>query len=227
MKGINIKEWSLLDWTGALCFVAGALIPAINAALKDAPEISAKAPAFLSWAYLPPVLILITFGVILFRQFEKVPRKADEASIDLPLRAFPKVRYKPESDFALLPQHFTVDLVAQFPHIEVRFFAVSFLPRSIKLIEVNLSLQLYSVAPLEDITFRQKDSQVDPKSYEVVTCRRNLTDPERTTLPWQTGRVTASFQLSAKATDGNKTLSYGPVSSMVIDGWVNVPAKRP
>jgi hypothetical protein len=228
MKGINIREWSFLDWTGALCFAAGALIPAINATLKDAPEFAAIAPAFLGWVYLPPVLMLVTFGVILFRLFENAPRKTNGiATSGLRPRAFPKHRYEPESDFALLPQHFTVDLAAQFPHIEVCFFAVSFLPRPIKLTEVDLSLQLYGAAALEDIRFRQKDWQVDPKDYEVVTCRRNLTDLERTNLPWQTGRVTAAFQLSAKATDGDKTLSYGPVSSKVIEGWVSVPLPPP
>jgi hypothetical protein len=32
-----------------------------------------------------------------------------------------------------------------------------------------------------------------------------------------------SFDLFAKATLGDKTITYGPVSSMVIEGWVRKP----
>lgn len=136
------------------------------------------------------------------------------------------VRYEPEWHFALLPQHFMVDFGAQFPYIEVTFFAVSFLPRPIQLTEVDLSLQLSGMATIEDIPFRQKDWQVDPKTIDVVFCRRNLTDLERTKLPWQTGRLMGAYQLSAKATDGEQKFSYGPVSSKYIEGWVNLPTQR-
>jgi len=224
-----MKNWKFWDWTAYGTLAVAAFMMAFDYALKNAPTLAKLSPGLAEsslWAFAPSMLVVVATVILVFRgTYQGLSSKADETKSLLPPRPFPKIRYEPGSDFAFLPVHFTVELAAQFPHIEVRFFAVSFLPRPIKLTEVDLSLQLYSAAALEDITFRQKDWLVDPKDYEVVFCRRNLTDLERTTLPWQTGRVTAAFQLSAKATDGNKTLSYGPVSSRVIEGWVNVPMK--
>jgi hypothetical protein len=226
-----MKNWKFWDWTAYGCLAVAALVTAFDSALKNAPALANRLPGLVEsplWAFTPAILVVIATTLLIFRGRQgETTQKTDVTQRGLPLRAFPKIRYEPETDFALLPQHFTVDLAAQFPHIEVCFFAVSFLPRPIKLTDVDLSLQLYGAAALEDIKFRQKDWQVNPKECELVTCRRNLTDLERTKLPWQTGRVTAAFQLSAKATDGDKTLSYGPVSSKVIEGWVNVPPPPP
>src|SRR5438876_11648081 len=115
MKGLNIREWSFLDWTGALCFAASALIPAINAAVKDAPDIASKVPAFFSWVYLPLTLILVTFCIILYRQFEKPPQKPYEVHNGLRARLVPKIQFEPPSDFKLLPQQYVAELTAQLP----------------------------------------------------------------------------------------------------------------
>jgi len=179
------------------------------------------------WAFAPATLVVFATGILIFRGTYQGPSLESNKKSLFPPRQLQKIRYEPESEFALLPLNFTVDHTAQYPQVEVLFHVVSFLPRPIRLTEVELSLRLYNRPALEDITFRQKDFQIDPKDCEVIMCRRQLTDAERTALPpWQSGRVNnASYQLSAKATDGQRTFSFGPVSSRSIDGWVNVPSK--
>src|SRR5690242_1235947 len=73
------------------------------------------------------------------------------------------LRREPVSEFAILPQHFRVDLAAHFPNIEVSFYVVSFLSRPIKLTEIDLSVRLYGAPPLEDIRLRHKDWEIPPK----------------------------------------------------------------
>src|SRR6266568_4412238 len=178
-----MKNWKFWDWTAYGTLAVAAFMMAFDYALKNAPTLAKLLPGLAEsslWAFAPSMLVVVATVILVFRgTYQGLSPKADETKSLLPPRPFPKIRYEPGSDFAFLPVHFTVELAAQFPHIEVRFFAVSFLPRPIKLTEVDLSLQLYSAAALEDITFRQKDWLVDPKDYEVVFCRRNLTDLER------------------------------------------------
>jgi hypothetical protein len=226
MKGIDVRAWSFLDWTGALCFAAGALIPAINAALKDLPDIASRMPAFFSWVYLPPALILVTFGVILYRQFEKPRQTPYEVRSTVRSHLFPHVQFEPPSDFKLLPQQYVAELTAQLPYIEARFFVVSFLSSPIILDEVKLSLRLFGSVPLESIPLIHHEWQVEPKDAPIVVCRRNLTDSELRNLPWTAGRESGSFELFAKARHNDRTITYGPISSMVIEGWVNLRKKN-
>ena len=37
MKGLDMREWSLLDWVGVVLFALSVFVPALNALLKDAP----------------------------------------------------------------------------------------------------------------------------------------------------------------------------------------------
>ncbi len=211
MRGLDVREWKALDWAGAAGLIAAALVPAINAGLKDAPALASQVPVsvtvFLSWPYLASVLLLIPLGVIVYRLKDKAPAKV--ATAQRPTRPIVEpfqIAFEPPSDFKLLPQQYSVELAAQLPYVEVCFFVV-----------------LFGAAALESIPLLQDDFQVHPKDAPMVFCRRNLTDSEIRNLPWRAGRGSGSFELLAKATDGDKTLSYGPVSSMAIDGWVNAP----
>jgi len=228
MRGLDVREWKALDWAGAAGLIAAALVPAINAGLKYAPALASQVPVsvtvFLSWPYLASVLLLIPLGVIVYRLKDKAPAKV--ATAQRPTRPIVEpfqIAFEPPSDFKLLPQQYSVELAAQLPYVEVCFFVVSFLPHPITLSQVKLSLRLFGAAALESIPLLQDDFQVHPKDAPMVFCRRNLTDSEIRNLPWRAGRGSGSFELLAKATDGDKTLSYGPVSSMAIDGWVNAP----
>jgi hypothetical protein len=50
MRGLDVKQWGLLDWIAGVSFAIAAVIPAFNAALKDAPAVADKMPTFLARA---------------------------------------------------------------------------------------------------------------------------------------------------------------------------------
>ncbi len=144
--------------------------------------------------------------------------RGKSAAVPLPPQRFP---LEPLSQFKLLPQHYSVELSAQLPYVEASFFVVNFLSRAITLTEVKLSLRLLGASPIEAIPLVLHDFRIEPKDTPIVVCRRNLSDSELRNLPWRAGRESGSFELVAKAMDDNKTLSYGPVSSRFIEGWIN------
>lgn len=224
-----MRSWKFWDWTSYGALAVATFMTAFDSALKNSSALAKLLPGLSEnalWAFTPATLVVAASAVLIFRGMHpKSSEKTDGSRSLLPPRLSTKIRYGPKSEFALLPLQFSVDLAAQYPQVEVRFHAVNFLPHPLRLTEVDLSLQLYNRPALEDLTFRQRDIQLDPKDYEVVICRRQLTDAERVALPWQSGRVSgASYQLSAKATDGESIFSFGPVSSMVIEGWINASA---
>jgi len=229
-----VREWKALDWSGFAALMGLTLLPIVNTGIKDYPELAGRIPAFVSWPYLPVPLLVIFLGVILIRSLERnvppLPRRAQDVEVAeslLPPRPFPKIRYQPESEFFLLPLYFRVDASAQIPSVELRFYVVNYLSRPILLSEINVSLQVSGLPPLEDIPLRQKDFRIEPKEYEVITLSRQLTNAERE-LSWKSGRVpSASFALSARATDGAQSFAYGPVSSMVIEGWISAGFRMP
>jgi hypothetical protein len=231
LRGLDVKQWGLLDWIGVASFVIAALIPALNAALKDAPAVADKMPPFLSWAYLPLALMLITFAVILYRLFAE-PRPVGEIQHSEGAPARPVLRgpivgpfqivNDPPAEFRLLPIHYSVDLAVPLPYVQAMFYGVNFLVAPITLTHARFSLRLFGAAPLEAIPLINEDFVIDSKFAPIVVFRRNLTDSEIRNLPWRPGRETASFELSAKATTGERTLAY-VVRAMVMEGWVNGP----
>src|SRR6266853_3103003 len=227
-----MKNWKFWDWIGYGALAVAAFVMAFDAALRNAPALTKLLPGLAEsnlWAFTPGMLVIVATVVLMFRGTHRqgASRKSDETKSFLPPNKFPKIRYESEWDFTLLPLQFTVDLAATYPQVEVSFYALSFLARPIKLTDVDLSLHLSSRPALEDITFRQKDIQVDPRDYAVIFCRRQLTNAECTSPPaWKSGRESASFTLSAKATDGVNTIPYGPVAAKVIEGWVNAPPRN-
>jgi hypothetical protein len=228
-----MRAWKFWDWTAYGALAVATFMTALDSALKNSPAVATFLPGpvdSVAWSFAPFVLILVATIILLVRAFLPTSHawqtvKEETLSL-LPPREVPRVRFVSESEFAVLPLHFSVDLTAQIPTVEVRLYVVSFLPRPIQLTNIELSLQVSSMPAIEDITFRQKDLRVDPKEYEVVICRRQLTNAERDMPTWRDGRTSgSSFSLTARATDGEKPFTYGPVSSMVIEGWINKPAK--
>lgn len=221
-----MRNWKFWDWAAYGALAVAAFMMAFDAALRNSPEIAKFLPGLVSsafWAFAPGLLVIIATMILLVRGRQQQPEpKMEETKSLLPPRQFPKVRYLPDAHFALLPIYFTVDVLSQLPIVDVRFYVISYLPRPLLLTEVDLSLQLSGTPSLEDIPLRQKDWRIDPNDYEVISCRRQLTNAERDAVPWKAGRLpSSSFTLSAKATDGEQNFSYGPVSAMVIEGWIN------
>ena len=229
MRGLDIKNWGLWEWIAAASVFLAALIVALDAGLKDAPALAAEMPALLRssiWPYTPLALLLIAFGVAFFRAREKsMPMKGDEMRMGVsPRMVGPfQISHEPPSNIRLLPLNFTINFAAPLPYVEVCFYVVHFVPRALVLTQVKLSLRVQSAPAIELIPLVQDDIRIEPNSTPIVTCRRNLTDSELRVLPKKTGRESASFELFAKAADGDKTLTYGPVGSMVIEGWVSAP----
>lgn len=223
----SMSKWKFWDWAAYGALAVAVFMTAFDAALRNSPDVAKLLPGLASsnvWAFAPGVLVIVATMIWLLRgkQQPQSKSKVEEPRGLLPPRQFSKIRSVPQSQFALLPISFTVDLLSQLPIVEVRFYVVSYLPRSIMLTEVELSLLLSGISLMEDIPLRQIDLRIDPSEYEVITCRRQLTNAERDAVSWKAGRLpNSSFMLSAKATDGEQKFSYGPVSAIVIEGWVN------
>jgi hypothetical protein len=115
MRGFDIREWKALDWAGLASIIALALLPSINAGMKDYPAFAALMPAFISWPYLPVPLVLFVLVVIAIRSREpRTPRESAqthglETRSQLPL----PVQFEPPSEFKLLPISYSIDLTAQ------------------------------------------------------------------------------------------------------------------
>lgn len=230
MRPWDLKNWSIWDWIGVASLVLGALVLALNTALKDAPVLASNLPDFLGsslWGYIPLLLLLFGLLVILVRAKLSTPPIVAERNTGLGVDTPFQMGFEPPTEFKLLPQHFTVDLTAQLPYVEARFFVVSFLVQPIVLTNVKLTLRVLNSSPLEAIPLLQDDFRVQPKDARIVVFRRNLTDPEIRNLPWRGGWESGSFELFAKATARDKTLTYGPVGSMAIDGMVRMAAPQP
>jgi hypothetical protein len=226
MKGLDTDHWSLWDWIGAVCITLGAVAMAVNQLFKDLPALYAHTPEFFGsawWSYAPSILLSIGFGRVAYRKFHKAEKATQKPRTALGMF---QTTFEPPSDFKLLPQQYWVDLSAPLPYVEARFFVVNYLPRAITLTQVRLSLRLFAAVPIEAIPLVNEDFEVQPKDASLIFCRRNLTDSELSNLPWRAGRDSGSFELRAKANDGDNVLSYAPMGALVIDGWVNGTATR-
>jgi hypothetical protein len=125
------------------------------------------------------------------------------------------------SDFQVRPIGFTAHLAQPIPYVEARFWVINYLDRPLILTQLKLASLHLSGVSLEHIPLVQEDCELPPKTSTYIICRRNLSDAEYRVLPKRTGWQIASFALTAKAFHKDREYKYGPVSSMVIDGWVN------
>jgi hypothetical protein len=228
MRGFDIREWKALDWAGFVSLIALTLIPLINGALKDYPQFASFVPSFVSWTYLPVPLLLIVLGVILFRSLEprtmREVRRAPEPD-EPPATSRPR---EPEQAFVFYPISYLLDLTAQLPHIECRFYAINFRQEPLSILQFRLSLQVSEGPTLESIPLRNDELKLGAQSAVMVSCRRNLTDAEFRAMPMRTRRDSAAFEMFARAVDtDNRPMTYGPVNSMVIDGSTTAPQEEP
>jgi len=222
-----MRKWSVLDWLGIGGLLFGAAVLFLNASLKDAPAVAARLPAFVSssiLAYIPlPLLILgLTLLAISSRRKDRaITKRVEQTNTN---RLMPQMLFEPPSEYKLLPVGYVLDLAAQLPYVECVFYAVSFYPKVLAVSHFRLSLRVPEGPTLENIPLRNDDLKIDGHSAPMIFCRRNLTDSELKVIPKRTRRDSASFEMFVRATDPeNRTLTYGPVSSMVIDGWLNAP----
>ena len=225
MNGLDLKTWKLWDWIGAAVLFVAAIIPALNTALKDAPAVTSYMPGLLDssfWTF-GPLALLVLFAII--AAIRSWTQHSPEGKAAFSPTEMESIRYSGRARFRLVPQYFSVSLHGPLPYVEARFFAINFLPRRIYMTQGKLSMQIESAAPLELIPLAYDDLPIEPFEATLVVFRRNLSDAEKLNLPWRDGRNSASYELVTKAQDGAETLSFGPVSSMAIDGWVYVPPK--
>lgn len=130
---------------------------------------------------------------------------------------------KPPQDFEVQPVTFAINLTHAVPYVEVSFYAINHRNRTIVLHELKISSLRISGGPdLEQIPLLQ-EFPIPPKNSFKVFCRRNLLDSEVRAIAANTSPEPASFALVARAKDGWREYTYGPVSSKWIEGWINRP----
>ena len=125
--------------------------------------------------------------------------------------------------FELRPIVFMIDLAQSLPSIELRYYAVNYLNRELFLRDALVSqLSLSSSPPIERIPLAQ-EWRLGPRSTSMIVFRRPLTDSEARVLHRETmnNPRTASFSLVVRAKERKRELTYGPVASMWIEGWIN------
>src|SRR5258708_7303419 len=127
----------------------------------------------------------------------------------------------PPTVFEVKPIGFMVNLPQQIPHVEVYFYAINYLSRSMTLSQVNVSsLQIGSGPSLDKIPLAYDDIELPARSARWVICRRQLTPHEIAALPSPRWREMGSISLTAKARYKQREYRYGPVASLATDGWI-------
>lgn len=127
--------------------------------------------------------------------------------------------------FELRPISFMVDLVQTVPFVELRYYAINHLNRKLTVTEAKVTqFRTSGGMHIEHIPMVQ-EFPVAPRTSFMVFFRRNLMDSEARALMLEKTPLPAngSFSLTAKAKCGRREYTYGPVSSMWIEGWVNKP----
>src|SRR6266702_6675689 len=126
--------------------------------------------------------------------------------------------------FELQPIAFMIDLTHTLPHIEIRYYAVNYLARELHLRDASVTTFNLSSTPLLERIPLAQEFTLEPKSTTMVIFRRALTDSEARVLgkePQHHYPRSAAFTLLARAKERSEELTFGPVSGMAIDGWIN------
>src|SRR5947207_1149088 len=120
MKRPDLSDWTVWNWIGYITLTLGALGVFVTTLFKDVPDFWDRLPAFavsaVAYGPLPLVLVALVSLVISSRlktrrrAIELAPKyelnKRGDATTLLPARDMPKIRFRPESDFAALPIYF-------------------------------------------------------------------------------------------------------------------------
>ena len=135
-------------------------------------------------------------------------------------------RHEPPRDFEVMPVTFMIDLTRDLPYVEVSYYAINHRSCVLTLHELKVTQLRLSGGPvIEQIPLLQEFS-LPPKNTLKVFCRRNLIDSETRAIAAIAGKNSfenASFALVARAKDGRREYTYGPVDSKWIEGWINRP----
>ena len=160
---MSMKSWRFWDWTAYAALAIAAFMTAFDSALKNSAALAKLLPGLTDstlWAITPAVLVVIASVLLILRARQQPSMKADEAKAPdeaqrrrvLPMVGPFQVSFEPPSDFRLLPLQYTVNFATTLPDVEVRLWAVNFLPRPFTLSKVALALRLFSSHILEDVT---------------------------------------------------------------------------
>lgn len=125
-------------------------------------------------------------------------------------------------DFELQPVSIYVDLLTNIPYVELRFYAINYLNRQLRL-NSGEATHVNCGQHIERVPIYQ-DYDLAPRSTSLVFFRRNLLDSEvRSISALQNHmRLNSSYNLTAKAKLGRREYNFGPVSTVPIEGWVNM-----
>ena len=125
------------------------------------------------------------------------------------------------------PIRIYVDLLHNIPFVELSFYAINYLNRELRLISgeathVNCGQHIERVPVFQEY-------RLPPKSTSWVIFRRNLLDSEvRSIMAIQKHmRLNSSYTLTATAKYRRREYIFGPVSTVPIEGWVNINMKQP
>ena len=130
-------------------------------------------------------------------------------------------RHEPAHDFEIRPVTFSIDLLQAIPSVELRYYAINHLSCDLMLHEIKITrFQLSGGPTIEQIPLLQ-DFLIPPKNTVMVVCRRNLLDSEARAVVGTISSKVGSFSLVARAKHGRREYTYGPVTSIWIEGWIN------
>lgn len=143
--------------------------------------------------------------------WRKLPRKPDQSPLESP------------QDFEVLPVTFNIYLTHAVPYVELSLYAINHRRRALMLHELKITALRISGGPnLEQIPLIQ-EFKIPPKNSFRVYCRRSLLDSEVRAVMANTSSGSASFSLIARAKDGLREYTYGPVSARWVEGWIDCP----
>ncbi len=120
------------------------------------------------------------------------------------------------------PIRIYVDLLTDVPFIEMHFYAINYLKR-ILTITSGEATHVACGEHIERVPLYQ-EYNLAPKSSSYIIFRRNLIDSEIRSISVRQSspRLNSSYTLTAKAKYKRREYIFGPVSSVPIDGWINM-----
>ena len=126
--------------------------------------------------------------------------------------------------FEAKPVGFTVDLGAQIPRIEIRFYVINYLPQPLALQDVHvtrltlgegLSLDGIRLVPaLEGVVIPGRESRL-------VFCTKNLVDSEVRAMGSLPTHMSTGVSFTSRAKRKRREIDADPMCAMAIEGWIN------
>jgi len=140
---------------------------------------------------------------------------------------FTTKRWAPRSAplmFEARPISFTIDLAAQIPRIEIRFYVINYLAKPVSLEDVHvtrltlgegLSLDGIRLVPaLEGVVIPGRESRL-------VFCTKNLMDSEVRAIESLPTNMTTGVSFTSRAKGKRRAIDADPMCAIAIEGWIN------